>query len=262
MSFAQSLTISIQPFDDANANFVRALTYRSADTVRMTEIFKNITDLKKEAAKKEAERKEMEDIVEQDKLIEIKGRRPYRLGDVFARPQMDGKRLPGELEIHHNGLRYHSTIRSDNRIGKCQVTDCVKSSMCITLCIPIDLDILFSNVKHLFFQPCDNELIVLLHVHLKNPVMIGKKKIKVCIITFIFMHQDAIFLTIIAQDIQFYREASDVQFDETGNRRRRKIYGDEDELESEQEERRRRAALNQEFKAFSEKIADAVSFRD
>jgi nucleosome binding factor SPN SPT16 subunit len=92
----------------------------------MTEIFKNITDLKKEAAKKEAERKEMEDIVEQDKLIEIKGRRPYRLGDVFARPQMDGKRLPGELEIHHNGLRYHSTIRSDNRIGKSQVTDCVK----------------------------------------------------------------------------------------------------------------------------------------
>ncbi|CAO3689607.1 unnamed protein product [Umbelopsis ramanniana] len=206
-----------QPFDDANANFVRALTYRSADTVRMTEIFKNITDLKKEAAKKEAERKEMEDIVEQDKLIEIKGRRPYRLGDVFARPQMDGKRLPGELEIHHNGLRYHSTIRSDNRI-----------------------DILFSNVKHLFFQPCDNELIVLLHVHLKNPVMIGKKKIK---------------------DIQFYREASDVQFDETGNRRRRKIYGDEDELESEQEERRRRAALNQEFKAFSEKIADASDGR-
>lgn len=30
-------------------------------------------------------------------------------------------------------------------------------------------------------------------------------------------------------------------------------------MESEQEERRRRAALNQEFKAFSEKIADAVS---
>ncbi|KAG2172843.1 hypothetical protein INT43_000193, partial [Umbelopsis isabellina] len=206
-----------QPFDDPNANFVRALTYRSADVVRMTDIYKNITDLKKEAAKKEAERKEMEDIVEQDKLIEIKGRRPFRLGDVFARPQMDGKRLPGELEIHHNGLRYHSTIRSDNRI-----------------------DILFSNVKHLFFQPCDNELIVLLHIHLKNPVLIGKKKIK---------------------DIQFYREASDVQFDETGNRRRRKIYGDEDELESEQEERRRRAALNQEFKAFSEKIADASDGR-
>jgi nucleosome binding factor SPN SPT16 subunit len=37
-------------------------------------------------------------------------------------------------------------------------------------------DILFSNVKHLFFQPCDHELLVILHVHLKAPIMIGKKK--------------------------------------------------------------------------------------
>lgn len=146
----------------------------------MTEIYKSISDLKKEAAKKEAERKEMEDIVEQDKLVEIKGRRPFRLGDVFARPQMDGKRLPGELEIHHNGLRYHSTIRSDNRIGKLgqyigkwlHKVNRLKTYTTI-------IDILFSNVKHLFFQPCDNELIVLLHVHLKNPLLIGKKKIKV-----------------------------------------------------------------------------------
>jgi nucleosome binding factor SPN SPT16 subunit len=146
----------------------------------MTEIYKSISDLKKEAAKKEAERKEMEDIVEQDKLVEIKGRRPFRLGDVFARPQMDGKRLPGELEIHHNGLRYHSTIRSDNRIGKLgqyigkRLHKINRLKTYTTI-----IDILFSNVKHLFFQPCDNELIVLLHVHLKNPLLIGKKKIKV-----------------------------------------------------------------------------------
>jgi nucleosome binding factor SPN SPT16 subunit len=37
-------------------------------------------------------------------------------------------------------------------------------------------DILFSNVKHLFFQPCDHELLVILHIHLKAPIMIGKKK--------------------------------------------------------------------------------------
>ena len=58
-------------------------------------------------------------------------------------------------------------------------------------------------------------------------------------------------------DIQFYREASDVQFDETNNRKRKYRYGDEDELEAEQEERRRRAALNKEFRAFSEKITEA-----
>lgn len=126
---------------------------------------------------------------------------------------MDGKRVPGEVEIHQNGLRYQSPLRQDHRI-----------------------DILFSNVKHLFFQPCAHELIVLIHVHLKNPVMIGKKKTK---------------------DVQFYREATDMQFDETGNRKRKHRYGDEEEFEQEQEERRRRAALDREFKNFAEKISDA-----
>jgi nucleosome binding factor SPN SPT16 subunit len=92
-------------------------------------------------------------------------------------------------------------------------------------------------MKHLLFQPCDGELIVVLHIHLKNPILIGKKK---------------------AKDIQFYREASDASFDETGNKKRRKNYHDEDELQSEQEERKRRADLNKYFKAFADKIAEAV----
>jgi len=41
-------------------------------------------------------------------------------------------------------------------------------------------DILFSNVKHLFFQPCDKELLVIVHLHLRAPIMIGKKKAHVC----------------------------------------------------------------------------------
>ncbi len=61
------------------------------------------------------------------------------------------------------------------------------------------------------------------------------------------------------QDVQFYREASDVQFDETGNRKRKYRYGDEDELELEQQERKRRQMLNKEFKLFSEKIAEAAT---
>jgi len=59
-------------------------------------------------------------------------------------------------------------------------------------------------------------------------------------------------------DVQFYREASDVQFDETGNRKRKYRYGDEDEIEMEQQERKRRQMLNKEFKAFSERIAEAA----
>jgi nucleosome binding factor SPN SPT16 subunit len=49
-----------------------------------------------------------------------------------------------------------------------------------------------------------------------------------------------------------------MQFDETGNRKRRHKFGDEEEFEQEQEERRRRAQLDKEFKNFAEKIADAA----
>ena len=125
---------------------------------------------------------------------------------------MDGKRVPGSLEIHQNGLRYHH----GNGAQK--------------------VDVLFSNVKHLFFQPSAHELIVIIHVHLINPILIGKKKTK---------------------DVQFYREATEMQFDETGNRKRKHRYGDEEEFEAEQEERRRRAQLDKEFKSFAEKISDA-----
>lgn len=100
------------------ATFIRALTFRSADIGRMAEIYRNITDLKRDAAKKEAERKEMADVVEQDSLVPIKGRRPHRLADVYVRPQVESKRIPGELEIHTNGIRYQ-TIRSDNSFSKC-----------------------------------------------------------------------------------------------------------------------------------------------
>ncbi|KAI9836234.1 MAG: FACT complex subunit spt16 [Sarea resinae] len=202
-----------QPFEDASAHFVRSLTFRSKDASHMEEVAAQITEIRKSAVRREQEKKDMEDVVEQDKLIEIRNRRPQRLDNIFVRPAMDGKRVPGEVEIHQNGLRYQSPLRQDHRI-----------------------DILFSNVKHLFFQPCVRELIVIIHVHLKNPIIIGKKKTK---------------------DVQFYREATEMQYDETGNRKRKHRYGDEEEFEAEQEERRRRAALDREFKSFAEKISEA-----
>ncbi|TFK83944.1 FACT complex subunit SPT16 [Polyporus arcularius HHB13444] len=202
------------PFEDPDATFVRSITYRSSDASRFEHITRQITELKKEVNKREQQKKEMADVIEQDTLVEIKGRRPTKLPEVFVRPALDGKRLPGEVEIHQNGLRYQSPMGSQK------------------------IDILFSNVKHLFFQPCDHELLVIIHIHLKAPIMIGKKK---------------------AHDVQFYREASDVQFDETGNRKRKYRYGDEDELELEQQERKRRQILNKEFKLFSEKIAEAAT---
>ena len=49
------------------------------------------------------------------------------------------------------------------------------------------MDILYNNIKHALFQPCDGEMIILLHFNLRNPIMFGKKK---------------------QQDVQFYTEVS------------------------------------------------------
>ena len=59
----------------------------------------------------------MADVIEQDVLVELKGRRPHKLPEVFVRPALDGKRLPGEVEIHQNGLRYQSPMGSQ-KIGR------------------------------------------------------------------------------------------------------------------------------------------------
>lgn len=200
--------------DDPKKEFVRSLTLRSKDNDHMNEVFKEISDLKKESTKRETERKAMADVVAQAKLVEAKPGRLRRLDNVFVRPSVDTKRVPGSLSIHENGLRYQSPLKTDSKI-----------------------DVLFSNIKHLFFQPSKDELYVIIHVNLKTPLIIGKKK------TF---------------DVQFYREASDVSIDETnGNRRGHRRYGDEDELEQEQEERRRKAALDKEFRRFGELIAES-----
>lgn len=86
------------------------------DGHRFDQISKQITDLKKEVNKREQQKKEMADVIEQDVLQELKGRRPHKLPEVFVRPALDGKRLPGEVEIHQNGLRYQSPMGSQ-KIG-------------------------------------------------------------------------------------------------------------------------------------------------
>jgi nucleosome binding factor SPN SPT16 subunit len=63
-----------QPFEDASAQFVRSMTFRSKDSDRMENICRTIQDMKKTATKKEQEKKEMEDVIEQDKLTEIRSK--------------------------------------------------------------------------------------------------------------------------------------------------------------------------------------------
>lgn len=64
------------PFEDEDANFIRSLTFRSSDVDRMSDITKQIQEMKKNATKREAERKELADVVEQDNLVEVKSNVP------------------------------------------------------------------------------------------------------------------------------------------------------------------------------------------
>jgi len=73
------------------------------------------------------------------------------LPDLSIRPNLSGRKSQGTLEAHTNGLRFVS-----NRSEK--------------------IDIIYSNIKHAIFQPVENELIVLIHFNLTNPIMIGNKK--------------------------------------------------------------------------------------
>ena len=76
-----------------------------------------------------------------------------KLDNLVIRPNLVGKKTLGSLEIHQNGVRF-TTIKGEK------------------------VDICFSNIKHCFFQPCaSDELIVLLHFTLENPILLGTKKV-------------------------------------------------------------------------------------
>lgn len=150
-------------------------------------------------------------------------RRPHRLYIVFAQPAIPnlvGARMPGELELHHNGVRF---------------------------CDPRDsnIDILFSNVKHLIYQPSDERGIVLIHLHLKMPILIGKKRFK---------------------DVQFYRKVPDARFVEMESQgRKRRRLGDwscpwsnnHAEFGTEGSKRKKIHTINTRYKLFADKIQNA-----
>ncbi|CAG0903545.1 unnamed protein product, partial [Cyprideis torosa] len=107
------------------------------------------------------------------------------------------------LEAHTNGFRYTS-VRGDK------------------------VDILYNNIRHAFYQPCDGEMIILLHFHLKNAIMFGKKK---------------------HLDVQLFTEVGELTTDLARNHH----VADRDDLAAEQAERELRHKLKQAFRSFCDK---------
>jgi nucleosome binding factor SPN SPT16 subunit len=108
------------------------------------------------------------------------------------------------LEAHTNGLRY-TTLKGDK------------------------VDLLYNNIKQAFFQPSRSEMIVLLHFHMKSPIIISKKK---------------------HRDIQFYTEVGEI----VTTLGRTQHMHDRDDLMAEQAERELRAKLDSAFDNFRKKV--------
>merc|ERR1712054_749726 len=94
---------------------------------------------------------------------------------------------------------------------------------------------MYNNIKHALHEPAENELIVLIHFHLKQAIMVGKKR---------------------HTDIQFYTELGDAN--ESLDFRRSSMW-DPDEIESEQREKKHKQDMNRKYERFIKDVENKLS---
>ncbi len=188
------------------ASYIKELTFRSTSPTNLSDCMRQIKELRKRLTQKESQAKDMESLVAQQSLIVERQRKIVALHDVQVRPAPAKRTVRGTLEAHSNGFRFRSKVST--------------------------LDIIYSNIRNAFFQPAENQVITIIHLHLKNDIMIGKKK---------------------ARDVQFYVQVVEAAV-KLNDKRRRQF--DQDELEEEQRERELRNKTNRSFKRFTNDVAE------
>ena len=191
-------------------SFLREVSYRSSATTKHANyVVQEMRALKRTVSQRETEKAERATLVRQERLVLSHGR-VHRLVGLWMLPTFGGRggRKAGTLEAHTNGLRYVGA-KADEQV-----------------------DIIYSNVKFAFFQPAKKEIKTLIHFHLHNPIMIGKKK---------------------THDVQFYMEIMEAVQSLDGGRRN--MY-DPDEIEEEQRDREREKRIHKEFSGFCRKVQD------
>ncbi|KAK5584846.1 hypothetical protein RB653_006463 [Dictyostelium firmibasis] len=189
--------------------YIREVTYKVNDPKVLANNIRLIKELKKKFTTRETEDREKRNLITQEKLILSRGKFP-RLPEVHARPTLSGaRRTIGILEAHENGIRFNPTSTKDRT----------------------PIDVLYKNIKHAIYQQADQESMAVIHFHLHDALMIGKKKTK---------------------DVQFYIEISEMSQSLDVSSR----FNDEEE-----EERRERALkekINNDFKNFIKRVEEIV----
>ena len=192
-----------------NLSFLREVSYRSSDNKHANYVVQEMRALKRTVTQRETEKAERATLVRQERLVLSHGR-VHRLVGLWMQPTFGGRggRKAGTLEAHTNGLRYVGAKAEEQ------------------------VDVIYSNIKNAFFQPAKKEIKTLIHFHLHDAIMIGKKKTK---------------------DVQFYMEIMEAVQSLDGGRRN--MY-DPDEIEEEQREREREKRIHKEFSGFCRKVSD------
>ncbi|CDF41067.1 unnamed protein product [Chondrus crispus] len=194
--------------DGSSTAFVKEFTFRSSNPINLNDCLRKIKELRKRATEKATTAIAKQSLVTQQSLVLERGRRPFSLQSVSVRPPMaKGKNNVGHLEAHTNGFRYR--------------------------CRSGSIDIIYANIRNAFFQEANRELLVVIHFHLKNDIMVGTKKTK---------------------DVQFYVQVMEAVVKLNENRRRRQF--DQDELEEEQRERDLRNRTNRNFLKFTKDVEE------
>lgn len=193
---------------EKNLDSLKSISYIGANNF-IEDIFKQILDLKKSFQENLNTQIQNQNLVEQEALIESKDKRVV-LTDVFMKTDARTGLKKGKasnLELHENGFRFPSQ----------------------------SVEILFSNIKNIFYQEATIDQRAILHFHLINHLIIGKKTL----------------------NVQFYKEVGmNTAHDTIKNRNDEYM---EMVLEKEFEEKKN--LVNKEFKMFVEKIEESHPIR-
>eukprot|EP00658_Telonema_sp_P-2_P038688 TRINITY_DN27707_c0_g1_i1.p1 TRINITY_DN27707_c0_g1~~TRINITY_DN27707_c0_g1_i1.p1 ORF type:complete len:906 (+),score=344.45 TRINITY_DN27707_c0_g1_i1:113-2719(+) len=194
----------------ANHSFVSEISYKSKDKTSIETNLRLIKELQKRIKDREKKKEEEAMAFKQEALVVTKRGNLPRLQELQMRPVASGRKSQGILEAHENGFRF-STVKGEK------------------------IDIMYNNIRHALHEPADNELIVLIHFHLKHPIMVGKKR---------------------HSDIQFYTELGEAN--ESLDFRRSSMW-DPDEIESEQREKKHKQEVNRRYEKFIKDVENKIT---
>uniref|UniRef100_A0A7S1PY18 FACT complex subunit n=1 Tax=Alexandrium catenella TaxID=2925 RepID=A0A7S1PY18_ALECA len=197
--------------------YLKELSFRSQTKDNFDAIVRGFKEVQKRAKQRELEGevKRSSSAQEQVPLQLLRPRCPT-LRDLCMRPTYgsNARRTVGNLEAHVNGFRFSMKGGAEK------------------------VDILYSQLSHVIYEPCEKgSLIVLIHFHLKDAFMLGKKK---------------------TQDVQFFTEVT-AQTEDLSIRKAGNMH-DPDEIFEEQREREMKERLNKLFLDFSKEVERISTF--